>query len=613
MKKIALSAAIAAVLAPSFAFSADSLDEVIVTATRSAQSADESLAPVTVITREDLEQCAQQDALDALEALVPSLQITRQGGHGKSSGFFLRGSNSQNALVLIDGQRVGSATLGTTALEQVPADMIERIEIVRGPRASLYGSEAVGGVIHIFTRKGKPGSAHAKIGVGSHDTRLASAGSTLGNRDTHLSLSATHIHSDGIDARPETQPDRDGFEQTAGKIALDHRLSKDVGVAISAYRAEGRSDYDDQSSPPTARFLVDQAQQALKAHFEAKILPKWRSLLQLGQTQDSADSRDNPATSSDRDLFKTTRDQALWQNDVAVGSHSLLTVGVEWLQDKIDSSKDFVSTSRINKAAFASLQTGIGAADLGLALRHDDNEAFGGHTTGSIDLGYALNKQLKIIAGYGESFRAPTFNDLFFPATIFGAGNPDLRPEINRTIELGLKGHHGVLEWETRVFRTKSENKIVWKEVRQWFYMPINLDASTITGAELEGRVRMAHWSMGLSYTHLDHEDQAGNPLPNVASNIFKLNARARTGAWSYGGNVLARDGADKCTPGVGFCSGKIRVPGHTLLNLYADYRISKQWTVGAELYNALDRDYSTVVDYNMPGRTFILTLRAEL
>ncbi|MFZ5465734.1 MAG: TonB-dependent receptor domain-containing protein [Pseudomonadota bacterium] len=613
MKQLALSTAVAAVLAPSFSFAADSLDDVIVTATRSAQTADETLVPVTIITREDVEQCAQQDALDALEALVPSLQITRQGGHGKSSGFFLRGSNSQNVLVLIDGQRVGSATLGTTALEQVPADMIERIEIVRGPRASLYGSEAVGGVIHIFTRMGKPGSAHAKIGVGSHDTRQASAGSTLGNAATRLSLNATHIHSDGIDARPETQPDRDGFEQTSGKIALDHRFSKDVDAGISAYRAEGRSDYDDRFSLPTDRFLVDQAQQALKAHVDARILPKWRSLLQLGQTQDSADSRGNPAASSDRDLFKTTRDQALWQNDVAIGSHSLLTVGVEWLRDKIDSSEDFVSTSRINKAAFTSLQTGIGAADLGFALRHDDNEAFGGHTTGSIDLGYAFNKQLKIVAGYGESFRAPTFNDLFFPATDFGAGNPDLQPETNRTVEIGLKGHHGVLNWETRVFRTESENKIVWKEVRQWFYTPVNVDAATITGAELEGRVRIARWSVGLSYTHLDHEDQAGNPLPNVASNLFKLDARTRTGAWSYGGSVLARDGADKCTPGVGFCSGDIRVPGHTLLNLYADYRISKQWTAGAELYNAIDRDYGTVVDYNMPGRTFMLTLRAEL
>ncbi|MEW6764879.1 MAG: TonB-dependent receptor [Pseudomonadota bacterium] len=616
MKKIVLSTAIVALLSPSLVIADDVLDSVIVTATRTAQTVDDALAPVTVITRADIEKVAVYDALQALEATVPSFQLARTGGFGKQSSFFLRGSDSKNVLVLVDGVRLGSATTGATALEQIPVELIERIEVVRGPRGALYGSEAVGGVIQIFTRHDMKNTLHGKLTAGTESTRQATLGGSLGNASTRLSLNASHQTTDGIDALPvaSSQPDRDGFEQSAANLRLTHNLSKDTEAGLSLLRSQGRTDFDNAFAksfdpvtfspiyyPADARFFSDTVQQTAAAHLQTRLTTHWQSRLQLSQSRDElATITLDTGTRSDSET-NTRRNQASWQNDIQLDGRNLLTLGVEWLDDSVEGSTLYAQTSRWNRAAFAQWQTGFGPLDASLALRHDDNESFGGHTTGDINLGWTLSHGLTLLAGYGEAFRAPNFNELYFP----GFGNPDLKPETSRNSEIGLRASLGKSTVELRAFDTRKHDMIAFGPA----FLPVNISDARIKGLELSANTHVGAWLLAGSYTELDHEDGDGNPLPRVANRQFKLSANTRVAQWSVGGTLLARSGADENFSGDGSFTGETHIPGATILGLHADYAIDKHWTAGVKLDNAFDRRYETADDYAMPGRTIMLSI----
>lgn len=616
MKKIALTTAIAAVLAPSFTLAADHLDDLVVTATRTAQTADESLSPVTVITRDDIDKTATHDALQAIEATVPSFQLARTGGYGKQTSFFLRGMDSKNVLVLVDGVRLGSATTGAAALEQIPSELIERIEVVRGPRAALYGSEAVGGVIQIFTRRDKTDTLHGKLGLGSDKTRQATLGGSLGSEATRLSVNASHQTTDGINALPvaTSQPDRDGFEQNAANLNLTHRFNKNTEAGLSLLRSQGRADFDNAYAkgydpvtwaplyyPANTRFYNDTVQQTATAHLQTRLTKDWQSRLQVSQSRDELSAITLDSGTRSDSATDTRRNQATWQNDIQLGPRNLLTVGAEWLDDRVDASTEYDQTSRWNRAAFAQWQTGFGPLDASLALRHDDNESYGGHTTGDINLGWNLGRGLTLLASHGTAFRAPNFNELYYP----GFGNPDLDPETSHTTEVGLRSLFGNNTLEARAFDTRKKDMIAFGPA----YLPVNIADARIKGVELSASTQLAAWRITGSYTHLDHKDGDGNPLPRVANRQFKLSADTRLNRWNIGGTLLARSGADENYSGDGTFTGETHIPGATVVNLHAGYAIDKQWSAGVRLDNAFDRSYETADDYAMPGRTVLFTL----
>ena len=580
------------------------LDTIIVTATRTARTADDSLASVSVITRQDIERSQAQSVQDLLRG-VPGVSIANNGGAGKSTSLFLRGTESDHVLVLIDGVRAGSATSGQAAFQDIPIDQIERIEIVRGPRSSLYGSEAIGGVIQIFTRRGGGETApRFSIGGGSHGTFTSSAGVSGGGADSWYNMALTHRQTGGINAcrgKPSPggagcyvyEPDRDGYRNTAAVLRAGHRFGDGAEVDVHFMQADSYNEYDGTTSNQS-----NGVQQVAGARATLRATDAWRMQFTVGQARDEADNYKNHVFSS---RFNTERDSASWQNDINLDAQQLLTLGLDYQDDRIDSTTVYKLRSRDDKGAFVQYQGFFGAHNLQASVRRDDNAQFGGKNTGNVAWGYAFNEGLRLFTSYGSAFKAPTFNELYYP----GYGNANLKPEQARSFELGLSGKGALGRWSISAFRTQVEELIAYDST---LLAPNNIDHARIVGVETTAATRVAGWDVNAGLTLLDPEQQGGKYdgmlLPRRAKQSARFGLERDFGAYRLGATVLA---AGRRYDDL---ANKQKLDGYATLDLRAEYRPAKDWRVQALLENLFDKDYETAYLYNQPGRGLYLTLR---
>lgn len=599
-----LAAVLAASAASSYAATdVTESDPIFVTATRTAQTADESLASVTVITRQDIEHSQAASVSELLTGLA-GMDSTVSGGYGKVTSLFLRGTNSDHVLVMIDGIKLGSATLGTTAFEFLPLDQIDHIEIVRGPRSSLYGSEAIGGVIQIFTRQGVDKSeAHATAGAGSYNTRTVSAGLSTAQDGTDLSLSAAHFRTGGFNAQKPTsgpfgvnEPDKDGYTNDSATAGLHHRFDTGADIGLHLFRAQGHTDYDGSFENNT-NFV----QQAVGADLGFSPLNNWHVKLRAGQSQDDADNFEDTTFSS---RFNTQRGTASWQNDVTLGKDQLLTLGVDRQADHVISTTAYTVDRRTDKGIYGQLQSRLNNNDLLFSLRRDDNDAFGNYSTGNAAWGYALSKTLRLTASYGTAFRAPTFNELYFP----NFGNPNLQPEKSKSVETGLHGKQAWGGWDVRAYQTSIDHLInTVCDINFVVCTAENVDEARIRGLETQFSTTLAGWQSGLSLSVTDPRDVAtDHVLPRRSKQTLRLDADRAFGKTRFGMTWLAQ--------GRRFddAANTVVVGGYGLLNLRVEYDLSKDWLVRAHLDNVLDKQYETVHDFNTPGRSLFVSLNYQ-
>ncbi|MDH3379091.1 MAG: TonB-dependent receptor, partial [Gammaproteobacteria bacterium] len=511
--------AVFSIVGPVSAASSD--NEIVVTATRTAQSVDATLAPVTVITREDIENSPASDLRELLLG-SPGIDASANGGYGKTTGLFLRGTESDHVLTLVDGVKLFSATLGTTAFQFIPLDQIDRIEIVRGPRSSLWGSEAIGGVIHIFTRKGGDDTNYRlSAGIGSDSSAEASAGIAGRSGATRFGVQASAFDTDGIDVSATAQPDEDGYDNRSVSINLQREFGSGSEFEAGLLRAEGATEFDSPFDALSDVHEDDFVQQT--AHLILRWLPSdiWSTSLQLAQSRDESETSLNGARSA---VFDTTRDAVSWQNDLQVGDANLLSAGIDYSDDSVSGTTVFEQGSRDNVGVFAQWQGEVDRHRLLLGLRRDDNGQFGTQTTGNINYGLQLKSDLQLLASYGTAFKSPSFNDLFFP----GFGNPNLNPEESDSIEIGLKGNAEWGGWAVRAFHTQIDNLIGFDPVT---FLPFNVGKSEIDGLEFEVDKRYGPWNLSAAITVLDPQDaDTGNRLPRRAERIASLRAQRRIG-----------------------------------------------------------------------------------
>ncbi|HSH29008.1 MAG TPA: TonB-dependent vitamin B12 receptor [Thiohalobacter sp.] len=578
---------------------AEEIDPVIVTATRTAQTADATLAPVTVIDREAIERSNAKSLPELLRG-TPGVDFVVQGGYGKNSSLFLRGTNADQVLVLIDGVRMGSATTGQTAFQHLPIGQIERIEIVRGPRAALYGSEAIGGVIQIFTRQAPQQRfrGNAEAGYGTHDTRRLNGGFGGefggGERRTRYRVQVERFDTRGIDVKDETDPenDNDGYENTSISASLEHEFNPHTKADLRLLRAQGETEFDGSFVNET-----DFVQQSLSAGLQFAPNDIWDMQLRLGETRDEAENFLNGSSSSE---FDTRRLQASWQNDVVIGGAHLLTLGTDYRNDRIDSTSDFAEDSRYNIAGFAQLQLRLGGHDLLLALRHDDNEAFGGNTTGNIEWGYGFANGLRLTAGYGTAFRAPSFNELFFP----GFGNPDLDPEESESWELGLSRAGERFDWKLRLFRTEVDDLIETVNTGGFVFEPRNVSKAEIEGVEATLATELAGWQLQANATVLDpRNEDTGRRLRRRSPRSFNLDIDRQLGRWALGLHWRVQDARFEDS------ANQTRLGGYGVLDLRLGYTPVPDWSLALEVDNALDKEYQTAEGFNTLDRTVMLNL----
>jgi vitamin B12 transporter len=574
--------------------------ETVVTAGRIEQRLADALRSIVVITARDIEASGQLSLAQVLQQFG-GVETAVSGGIGSATSIFLRGSNSAHALVLVDGVRLGSATLGTTALENIPLAQIERIEIVSGPASGLYGSDAIGGVIQVFTKSGRhsPG-ASVTAGAGSESTRTvrASLASTAG--DTDFSLAAGHFDTDGHDATRPTisfgraNPDRDGYRNTSVSAKLAQRLGARGEIGASVLHSDGRTKFDNGTATDDR---TEQRLATAAAYGRYRLTDRWESLVRVARGRDDSE---NVGAFPGR--FRTEQDQALWQNTLREGGQSLVA-GLEYLGQKVDSTTAYEVSRRTIRSAFAGYTGEFGVHALEANVRRDDNSQFGAPTTGSLAWGMQLAQPVRLRAVYGRGFHAPSFNDLYFP----GFGNADLKPERSRSGEIGLQVDAGGQRLSATAFDNRIEELIVFffDPVTQVFG-PVNLARARIRGLELAWDGRIAGTRLRAKATFQDPESvDTGKQLPRRARQFASVLASRSFGAWSVGAEVVASahrfETADEAPAS--------RMAGYAIANLTLSWAFARQWQADLRWNNVGDKDYEQVQGYRTPGSNALLSV----
>ncbi|MDD5460902.1 MAG: TonB-dependent receptor [Methylococcales bacterium] len=579
------------------------LPNMVVTATRTEVVKNQLSAAATVYTREDIDRL-QVKTLPELLKGTTGVDITQAGGYGKTTSLFMRGTNSDQVLVLIDGIKAGSATLGTTSFEFIPVDQIERIEIIRGPQSSLYGSEAMGGVIQIFTRKGnmqeKP-SISLVGGGGSYNTYNL-AGTVSGKwKNSWYTLGSSRFDSQGFNARQPTpgrfgvnQPDHDGYQNTAVNARLGHRFENNAEVEAFFMRAEGKTEYDGFQDK------TEFVNQVVGVTGSMDIVEDWRSTLRLGQSRDDSDqfAPDGDFASQ----FNSTRWNASWLNQFTLSDEHQLIAGADYRLDQVDSSETFAESSRYDVGVFTELRSQLWDDHfVNASVRWDENEAFGDYVTGNAGWRYNWNYGISLLANFGNAFKAPSFNDLYFP----NYGNPNLKPEESTSFEAGLAGNHDWGQWEIRAYHTNIDNLITpTMDAVTFDFSAQNIGKAQIDGIETEIGTQLMGWNGKLSMNLLGPKSRETNKiLPRRAQETLAFDLSRSFGAVDVGANVLAQ--------GERFddIQNTIRVAGYVTVDLRSAYHFNKNWMVSAKLNNLLDKNYQTVDTFNSAGRNFFVSI----
>ncbi|MBB1075875.1 TonB-dependent receptor [Rhodoferax sp. 4810] len=606
------------------------LPPVIVTANRIAEAETQVLAAVTVIERADIERQQAHSLSDVLRG-VPGITIAQSGGDGHPLSVYLRGTNADHVLVLIDGVKVGSATLGTAPLHNLPVDQIERIEIVRGPRSSLYGSEAIGGVIQIFTKRGG-GKLTPTVSISGGDlaTRGAAVGISGGGDHGWFNFSANVKRTDGInacDGQPSpfagcgvNEPDRDGYRNVGVNLRAGYRFNPAVQFDVHLLQSDNESEFDGSAF---AGNRARATQQVVGTTVTLKPRDWWTVLLSAGHSWDQHRSFfADPAAGVAEHLnnrYETERDTLSLQHTVTLRADQQLTVGVDYLNDQVASTVNYAQDSRHNVGLFSAYHGQFGATDLTVSGRQDDNQQFGSHATGNAAVGYRFDNGVHVDLSYGTAFKAPSFNDLYFP----NYGTATLKPEQSRSWELGIsgalplppllaKGGGGDFStaagrWEARLFRTDIDDLIVY-DAASW--SAANLASARIHGLETTAAARLFDLDLRASVTLLQPEnradvaDQDGNLLPRRPEQTLQLDADRQFGRWSAGATLFA---AGRRFDDV---ANTTRLDGYTLLHLRTEYALTKAVTLQARLDNVFDENYETAYLFNQPGRTVFFTMR---
>ena len=434
----------------------------------------------------------------------------------------MRGAESDHTLLLVDGMRVASATAGTAPFELIPLEQIDRIEVVRGPRSTLYGSDAMGGVIQIFTRQAPHNdgvSFGGSLSGGSHDARDINLDFEARGAGSWLNLGAGSFHTNGINSCASgalaafaacfaDQPDLDGYRNNSGSVTLGHRFNDGWTAELRSLLADGHTEFDGSFGDST-----DFSERVFALNVQGALGNGWTTRVLFGRDVDNQDnfSGDAPAGS-----FDTTRDTASVQFDGPLKSGLRLISGADYQKDKVGGDTDYSRKSRFTRAVFGELHGELAGWSTLMSGRYEDNQQFGGHWVGNVGAAHRLGEHSRLMATWGTAFHAPSFNDLYFP---FGFGNPDLRPEQSRSIELGLDGAEQRLRWSLHVFQTNIEHLIAFDPV---LFIPVNLDESRIRGAELQAEWRSAVWKVGSQYTQLDPINRSGGGSAAAAAGEAK-------------------------------------------------------------------------------------------
>ena len=595
----------AVLLASASAHSADlaaesdaTLREVVVTATRTPQPLDNVLAPVTVITREELARSLSTDTAELLR-MYAGVEVARTGGTGQPASVFIRGGESNHTLVLLDGVRMNPGTIGNASLQNIPPESIERIEIVKGPRSTLYGSDAIGGVINIITRKSTPDGigAEAQVGYGSDDTRRASGLFDIGGEIGSAGLHASWLKSDGFPTRRGSSIDSPYDNLTFGAHANAQAGSMDLRARF--YQSSGTADYLSSITIPLSQDYVDRISHLTAA---TQVNSLWRTQLVLSRLYNEIEQRQpNAFSGGQRDYLETVRHTADWQNDLAIDTNHRLTAGVMYAEETaqalsfgtlLDRDTDIVN-------AYIQHQYAEESHALLLAAGYTDYSTFGDHLTWNAEYGYSFSTGTKVIAAAGKAFRAPNATDLYG-----FAGNPNLEPEHSQSYELSLRQR--ITENQSAsvtAFQNDVDDLITFDSVT---FTVQNIARARTRGVEARYEIRGAEWRAHLDAVYQDPRNRdTDQPLLRRAKKSASAGYAQQFGILEVATNVLY-SGARRDSQFPGF----VTLDSYVLANINARVMLGDQWSLIAQIDNVFNTRYEVARGYNTADRGGSLAVR---
>jgi vitamin B12 transporter len=597
----------AALLALSFApaaFAVDqlaALDAVVVTASRQAQRANEVLSDISVIDAEEIRSAGPGATINDLLARQPGIEITRKGGIGTDSAIFMRGSNNNHALVLVDGMRLGSTTTGYPSWGFIPLEQLDRIEIIRGSCSSLYGSDAIGGVIQIFTKRGDgPPSVFAEVGYGSWNSSQVAAGLSGGANGWRYNFQLSHRESESYSAidNPKNSSynaDKDGYDMTTSSGGISYSPVKGHEFGASFLYSDGSNKYD--SSPKAKDFKQSQTLYGANIYSRNQLTSAWTSTVKIGQ---SADSSQQYASGVAGSKIESTQTQLQWQNDIALPVGMGL-LAFERVEQTVGGNVNYDVKTRDINSFMGGWQGKLGQHRGQVNLRRDENSQFGGKTTGSLAYGYQIARDWRANAAYGTAFKAPTFNDLYWP----GAGNPDLKPEnsINREFALHYETekHHASLTY----YLNKVSNLVEWAPNSSGLWFPANVAQARLSGWTLAYQGNVADFRINASLDLQDPENTSQQKILRYrAREIAKFGISRDFGSFTVGGEILASGKRYNDT------ANTQELQAYEVVNLHASYRVARDWSIFAHANNVFDREYVLVSNYATPGANVFVGVR---
>lgn len=613
---------------PTLAAENINLDDVVVTASRVQQSRASVVADVTVIDRETIERAGASSFTDLLR-LQPGVQVVSSGGAGTASSIFLRGTNDQHLVVLIDGLRVSSATLGATAFENIPLSQIDKIEILRGPASSLYGADAIGGVIQIFTRKGEAGKplAHAALGLGSYDTKTAEAGVSGGYGNLRYGINLSSFDTDSFSAKRirnnAFDKDNDGYRNLSASAYLDLTVKSGHTLGLQFFESKGHNNFDNAYDN-----YGNQTLQSYAFTSKNQFTDFWHSTFKLGMGIDDSDSHAKPNTTVSSSSYnptgiseyRTEQQQLTWQNDFNLPIGTLM-LAYERLEQNVDSQtnlKTKYKKERNDDSFLAGYLADIGNHSLQLSARENHNTQFGTYTTGGIGYGYRFSPAWRVTANYGKAFKAPTFNQLYYP----NFGDPNLKPEKSDNVEASMKYAGNDVAAGITLFENRIRNLIEFSGAATTGctfagFCPVNVGKAKIQGATLDGswNITDALLLSGNLTIQSPRSEQTDELLVRRGNRYGTINLLHTLGDLQWGAEITG------ASTRYNDASNTKVMQGYALVNLTANYRLSQEWKLEARANNIFDKNYvlaytgntASSVPYNTAGSNLFVGLRYQM
>jgi len=573
----------------------ESLGEVVITATRMPQALNRTIADTTVIDEQEIRDSGAADVPTLVRSLA-GVEVAQSGGLGSQSGTYMRGTNSNQVLVLIDGVRVNSATSGSTALEHIMLDNVERIEVVRGNVSSLYGSEAIGGVIQIFTKHGSGAPAFtASAGGGTHGTQRYAAGFSGEVDSTSFSLNASKVKTDGVSAInpqivPNANPNNNGYDNNTVNAQVKHAFNADHAVSASLFSTRSNVSFDSPYGLPTDLYNTQDNIDKVSLASDDQISKIWHSQVRIAQGTDDSQTYGGYTA-----RYKTQSNQYAWQNNLEFAEGQKLTLAAENLGQTVSSDTQFTQTTRNVNSVLGGYTGEYGKQQVQLNLRQDNYSDFGSVNTGLLGYGFAFAESWRITGSLSNAFKAPTFNDMYDPFS----GNPNVKPERSQNKEAGLhyaaNGH--------RVDAVYFDNRITDFIELDALYVATNTPLAEISGQELSytGDFGTKHLKANLTFQN-PRDTATGLVLARRAKEFASVAASHDLGDWIMGAELRysgARQDNNTATSPT--------LPSYSLVDLTARYNIDQHLNLSARIDNLFNASYSEAYSYNTLGRTLFV------